>query len=97
MIWQHRMCKVEDGLFMLSAVDDYDNWDFAPDVVSPKMAVAGHLFAPPFAPFIGPAVVKGLAFIDDEHLLIVGSDGSLWCLIGNPAATGRIVKLEVEK
>jgi hypothetical protein len=80
MIWQNRTCKVEEGMVMLSKVQDPDNWDLPVAFTLP-------------GPVTGEeqqATIVGVEVIDDERLRVIGSDGSRWLLIGNPADGGRI-------
>ena len=97
-IWQDRLCFIEkDGSWTCSAVGLYTDFDF--DSNTKDAAVSGSLpeFHPPPQPgfFVHakPRITKNLVVIDDQRLLLVGTDDTFWLLTGNPCDGGRIEQL----
>ncbi len=90
MMWQNRECKIEEGTWMMSAVGEPDNFDFFPKKFNKGSAVAGSL---PGDGFIPHREVEKMLPVDEERLIFVATDGTLWLLTGNPADGGRIDQL----
>lgn len=79
MIWQNRLCKIEEGSVLLSAMGQWDDWDFmAPDRFS---AVA--------LGFPGDGATE-LRIQDEDTLLIHTKNGKDYALHGNPRDGGRL-------
>lgn len=95
MIWQDRFCKIVDGCFMMSAVGRHDDFNFAPAEISKEQAIAGVL--PSDDEFDGGREPKNMMVVDDNRLLFLATDGSLWLLTGNPMDGGRFDRLGVLK
>lgn len=86
-VWLNRAVKLDpDGTLMMSAEGRYDDFDFAPPLPTSETAVA---LRPP------AGGVKAVLRIDAERLLLVGTDGRFWQLVGNPARDGRIQPMVV--
>jgi len=71
--------------WFLSRKDDPDNWDFFPPVPSEIDAVAGNNSPAGLCPDIINAIVPY-----SEDILVFGGDHSIWALVGDPAAGGRL-------
>jgi len=71
--------------WFLSKKDDPTNWDYFPPVPSEVDAVAGNNSNAGLCPDIINAVVPY-----SEDWLVFGGDHSIWALIGDPAAGGRL-------
>ena len=84
-IWQGRLCAIskEPGILLMSAVGDPDNWDICPAKPGKNSAVAIALTGEN-EPFI-----ESIEIMNDNQLLIVGTDHSKWVLTGNPMDGGR--------
>lgn len=94
-IWQDRLCKTEGGLWMLSAVGDHKDWDFAPTPPRPGMAVAGVLPGEVVGELghlemVGRRLVASMRVIDEDRLLMTAADGTMWLMVGNPCGGGWI-------
>ena len=85
-IWQDRLCKVEDGMWLMSAVGRHDDFHFFPREHSKEQAVAGT------CPSHG-VQVKLMEPITEDRIFLVGTDDSKWVLTGNPMDGGRIEQL----
>jgi hypothetical protein len=71
--------------WFLSKKDEPDNWDFFPPVPTETDAVAGNNSPAGLCPDIINAVVPY-----SEDILVFGGDHSIWALVGDPAAGGRL-------
>ena len=94
-IWKDRLCVVgEDGTWAMSAVGQWYNFDFFPPKVSPDDAVAGSMLVPTRADadesIPSVVTVSNICVVDDDHLLLIGSDGSIALMTGDPMKGGRL-------
>jgi len=71
--------------WFLSKKDDPNNYDYFPPVPTETDAVAGNNSAAGLCPDIINAVVPY-----SEDILVFGGDHSIWMLVGDPAAGGRL-------
>ncbi len=71
--------------WFLSKKDEPNNWDFFPPVPGETDAVAGNNSPAGLCPDIINCVVPY-----SEDILVFGGDHSIWALIGDPAAGGRL-------
>jgi len=71
--------------WFLSKKDEPDNWDFFPPVPGETDAVAGNNSPAGLCPDIINCVVPY-----SEDILVFGGDHSIWALVGDPAAGGRL-------
>lgn len=71
--------------WFLSKKDEPNNWDFFPSVPSEVDAVAGNNSPAGLCPDIINSVVPY-----SEDVLVFGGDHSIWMLVGDPAAGGRL-------
>jgi hypothetical protein len=71
--------------WFLSKKDEPNNWDFFPAVPGETDAVAGNNSPAGLCPDIINSVVPY-----SEDILVFGGDHSIWALVGDPAAGGRL-------
>lgn len=71
--------------WFLSRKDEPNDWDFFPPVPSEVDAVAGNNSPAGLCPDIINSVVPY-----SEDILVFGGDHSIWALVGDPAAGGRL-------
>ncbi len=71
--------------WFMSRKDEPTNWDYFPPVPSEIDAVAGNNSSAGLCPDIINSVVPY-----SEDVLVFGGDHSLWALVGDPAAGGRL-------
>lgn len=71
--------------WFMSHVSDPNDFNYAPEDVSPAQAVAGNASS---LGFVGDVVTALIPYSDD--LLIIGGDHSLWAISGDPMSGGQI-------
>lgn len=71
--------------WFMSAKDEPNNFDYFPPVPNETQAVAGNNSAAGLCPDIINSVVPY-----SEDILVFGGDHSIWALVGDPAAGGRL-------
>lgn len=94
--WRDRLCGIDnDGTWYMSAVGEHFNFDVSPVKSHCGQAVAGSL--PGDGTRMGGRGAVRMAVVDDERLVMVADDGSIWLLTGDPMAKGRFDRLVIEK
>jgi hypothetical protein len=94
-VWQGRVVLARDPenptAWHMSAINNPEDWDTAPQNISPAQAVSG------FNSKIGnvPDVVNCIVPWDDD-LLLFGCDHSIWAMRGNPLMGGQYDKVTLE-
>lgn len=68
----------------MSAVNDTDDWDFFPPVITPEQAISGNNAECGKCPDVITAIMP----ISDD-LLLFGGDHTIWRMTGNPNTGGR--------
>lgn len=94
-LWQGRIVLAKDPenptAWHMSAINNPEDFDIAPQVISPAIAVSG--FNSPIGG--APDIVNALIPWDDD-LLIFGCDHSIWALRGNPLLGGQYDKITTQ-
>jgi hypothetical protein len=87
--WRGRLvlarCADEPHNWFLSKKDDPTNWDYFPATPTEIDAVAGNNSTAGLLPDIVNGIVPY-----SEDILVFGGDHSIWMLVGDPAAGGRL-------
>jgi hypothetical protein len=87
--WRGRMvlarCPDDPQNWFMSKKDDPLNWDYFPSVPTETDAVAGNNSPAGLVPDLVNTIIP---YSDD--LLLFGGDHSIWAMVGDPAAGGRL-------